>query len=219
VTSTPPHDTPGTSRSGRPPKVAVADIIDIALEMFGTRGLRGTSIGAVAERAGLTDSGVLHYFPNKEALIDAVVERAVEEQTSQMRALVAPGGLDAIKRMAAWGEIVQDTPELVALQVILSSEAILEDSSVAPHVVRRYAAIHDLAAGLIREGIARGEIRPDVDADWEASATVAYLDGIRLQWFYSGRQLPIADHVRHYFDLLVDRLRGEESGQESASAT
>ena len=206
MTSKPADPTAKPARTGRPPSVAVAEILDIAVELFGARGLRGTSIGAVAERLGLTDSGVLHYFPTKDALIDAAVDRALERQTSQMRALVEPGGLEAIKQMAEWGAIVEETPELVALQVILSSEAILENSTVAQQVKRRYAAIHELAAGLIRQGIDRGEIRADTDADWEASAIIAYLDGIRLQWFYSNRQLPIAQAVRHYFELLVDRI-------------
>ena len=206
MTSKPADPTAKPARTGRPPSVAVAEILDIAVELFGARGLRGTSIGAVAERLGLTDSGVLHYFPTKDALIDAAVDRALERQTSQMRALVEPGGLEAIKRMSEWGAIVEETPELVALQVILSSEAILEDSTVAQQVKCRYAAVHELAAGLIRQGIDRGEIRADTDADWEASAIIAYLDGIRLQWLYSNRQLPIAQAVRHYFELLVDRI-------------
>ena len=206
MNSKPPDPTAKPARTGRPPSVAVAEILDIAVELFGARGLRGTSIGAVAERLGLTDSGVLHYFPTKDALIDAVVDRALERQTSQMRALVEPGGLEAIQRMSEWGAIVEETPELVALQVILSSEAILENSTVAQQVKRRYTAVHDLAAGLIRQGIDRGEIRADIDADWEASAIIAYLDGIRLQWLYSNRQLPIAQAVRHYFELLVDRI-------------
>jgi hypothetical protein len=33
--------------------------------------------------------------------------------------------------------------------------------------------------GLIQEGIDNGDIRSDIDADWEASALVAFLDGIR----------------------------------------
>jgi hypothetical protein len=108
--------------------------------------------------------------------------------------------------MAAWGEVMEQTPELVALSILLSSEAILEDATVREYVVARYAGVHDVAIGLIREGIERGEIRRDVDADWEAGALIAYLDGIRLQWFYSDRQLPIANAVRQYVALLVERL-------------
>jgi AcrR family transcriptional regulator len=193
-------------KPGRPPKVAVSEIIDVAVELFGTRGVRGTSIAAVAARLGLTDAGVHHYFPTKRALVEAVIERALALQMDQMQAIVAPGGLAAFKGFREWGAVVEKTPELVALQVILSSDAILTDSIVRKQIVRRYTAVHDLATGLIREGMQRGEIRRDIDAGWEASALIAYLDGIRLQWFYSRRQLPLAETVRHYVDLVVDRL-------------
>lgn len=206
------------ARLGRPPRLAVADIVDIAIELFGSRGLRGTSIAAVADRAGLTDAGLLHHFPSKAALIDAVVERSAQLQAERMRELVAPGGLDALRRMAAWGEVVEQTPELAAVQVVLSADAILKDSPVRDTIERRYAAVHDLAAALIREGIDRGQIRPDVDADWEARSLVAFLDGIRLQWFYSGRQLPIADLTRRYFEALVARVSQPRQGSARLDA-
>jgi AcrR family transcriptional regulator len=195
-----------SGKTGRPARVAVDDIIDVALEIFGARGLRGTTIGAIAKRLGLTDAGVMHYFQTKGALIDAVLERAAQQQAHQLKSLVEPGGLEALRRFAAWGEVVEQTPELTAFQIMLSAEAILDDSPVGDWVVRRYAAVHDFAAGLVHEGIERGEIRPDVDADWEASALVAFLDGIRLQWFYSGRELPIDRAVRRYVELLVERI-------------
>jgi AcrR family transcriptional regulator len=186
--------------------VAVADILDIALELFAARGIRGTSIAAIAARFGITDGAILHHFPTKNALIEAVLERAAERQVDQMTAFVEPGGLDAIKAMSAWGSVVEETPELTAFSIVLSAEGILDDSPIRDWEQRRYAAILDLAAGLIREGIERGEIRPEVDAEWEASALIAFLDGIRLQWFYSDRRLPLADAVRRYFDQLVERL-------------
>jgi hypothetical protein len=127
-------------------------------------------------------------------------------QTRIMQELIRPGGLQAIEALGAWGEILEQTPELVALQILLSSEAILEDATIREYMLARYAGVHDVAVGLIREGIERGEIRVDVDVEWEAAALIAYLDGIRLQWLYSNRQLPIAEAVRKYVALLVERL-------------
>lgn len=203
---------PVTRKPGRPPKVAIDEILDVALEMFGARGIRGTSIAAIARRFGITDGGVLHHFPTKNALVDAVLERAAERQVAQMKAFVEPGGLEAIKAMSAWGSVIEETPDLTAFQIVLSAEAILDESPVRAWVLRRYAAVHDLAAGLIREGIEHGDIRPDVDADWEASALIAFLDGIRLQWFYTDGRLPLAETVRRYFEGLVERLTVDAPG-------
>jgi hypothetical protein len=71
---------------------------------------------------------------------------------------------------------------------------------------RDHALGLDAADRLGSKRVDRGEIRPEVDADWEASALVAYLDGIRLQLFYSGNRLSLDAAVQRYFDLLVERL-------------
>ncbi|GAP50590.1 transcriptional regulator [Streptomyces azureus] len=41
--------------------------------MIAERGHRGASLAAVAERVGLTQEGLLHHFPTKEALLVAVL--------------------------------------------------------------------------------------------------------------------------------------------------
>lgn len=191
---------------GRPPKTTIGDIIDAAIELFGSRGFKGTTIAAIAERVGLTDAGVLHHFPTKSVLIEAALERGLLLQTTRMRELLEPGGLEAIRRMRDWGSIVEESPELSSLQIVMSTEGIASDSPVRDYVQQRYTNLHDLIVGLIKQGVDRGEIRPEADADWEASALVAYLDGIRLQWFYADNRLSIKTAVQHYFDLLVERL-------------
>jgi len=191
---------------GRPPKTTIGDIIDAAIELFGSRGFKGTTIAAIAERVGLTDAGVLHHFPTKAALIEAALERGLLLQTTRMQELLAPGGLEAIRKMREWGSVMEASPELSSLQIVMSTEGIAPESPVRDYVLQRYTNLHDLIVGLIRQGVERGEIRQGVDADWEASALVAYLDGIRLQYFYSADRLSLTRSVQHYFDLLVERL-------------
>lgn len=42
-----------------------ADILRATLEVIAERGYRGTTLGGVAERVGLTQQGLLHYFPSR----------------------------------------------------------------------------------------------------------------------------------------------------------
>lgn len=201
--------------AGRPPKVAVEDILDVAVELFGARGIRGTSIAAIASRFGLTDAGLLHHFPTKSSLIDAALERAAERQVAHLTALVEPGGLKAIRALGEWGAIVESDPDLTAFSIVLSTEGLFEDSLVHDWEQRRYESIRRLGVALVQEGIEKGEIRPDADAELEASAMIAFLDGIRLQWFYTDKRLPLADIVRRYFDQIAERL-AREPGDRSA---
>jgi TetR/AcrR family transcriptional regulator, cholesterol catabolism regulator len=49
--------------------------VDTALEAFAARGFEGTSVKDLAAAAGVTQGLLYHYFPSKEALLDAALER------------------------------------------------------------------------------------------------------------------------------------------------
>ncbi len=49
--------------------------IDTALAVFAAQGFDGTSVKDLAEAAGATQGLLYHYFPSKEALLEAALER------------------------------------------------------------------------------------------------------------------------------------------------
>jgi TetR/AcrR family transcriptional regulator len=50
----------------------------IALEQFAATGFRGTSLGSIAQVAGLSKSSVLYHYASKEALLEVAVQPAVD---------------------------------------------------------------------------------------------------------------------------------------------
>src|SRR3954470_17850474 len=61
----------------RLPKERPAQIVEAALEAFGERGLAGARLEDIARRAGVAKGTIYSYFPNKEALFQAVIRRTV----------------------------------------------------------------------------------------------------------------------------------------------
>lgn len=51
------------------------EIVDHAAELFARHGYRDTSVQRIADAAGYSKTGLLHRFPSKEALRDAVLAR------------------------------------------------------------------------------------------------------------------------------------------------
>lgn len=184
-------------------------IVDAAIDLFARRGYEHTSIAAIGDRVGLTDAGVLYHYHNKMELFDAVVQRFVGLQADTFRTMVAPGGLQAIENLASWGAVMESHPDLLALQIVLNAEAIAPDAELHGYWASRHAALLDLLAEIFRQGIRRGEIRSDIDPDYEARALTAHLDGARLQWFYSDHVLLIAASFETYIGHLVDRIAVE----------
>jgi AcrR family transcriptional regulator len=68
-------------------------ILDAALAAFGTRGYEATSLDALAAELGVRKQTILYYFPSKDALLDAVIDRAGGELSEVVeRALAGAGG-------------------------------------------------------------------------------------------------------------------------------
>src|SRR5947208_13272812 len=56
-----------------------AQIVAVAYRHIAERGLEGLRFADVARDAGINNATLLYYFPNKEALVQAVVQRLMHE--------------------------------------------------------------------------------------------------------------------------------------------
>ena len=54
-------------------------ILSAAAKLFGENGFHGSSMAELAKRAGMSVGHIYHYFENKDAIIEALVDREIEE--------------------------------------------------------------------------------------------------------------------------------------------
>jgi TetR/AcrR family transcriptional regulator, tetracycline repressor protein len=64
--------------SGRPPTIRVEDVVEGATALAARVGLEGVTMGQVANELGVTTTALYHYVPSKQALIDLVVDAALD---------------------------------------------------------------------------------------------------------------------------------------------
>jgi AcrR family transcriptional regulator len=201
-------------RRGRPPRVSREEIVAAAISLFARRGYRGTTVAAIAEAVGVTDASVLHYFENKSAILDASLEDD-GVATQELLAMLEPGGVETLRRLAGWGARMEANPETTRLQLVLSAEALMEGAELHERYVTRISYLRRNVSKAIQRGIDAGEIRADADALHEATALIAFLDGIRLQWFYTGGDLSLDEQCRAFFDDLLERIAVPARGARS----
>lgn len=141
--------------------------MDVARRHFTERGFKGTTLDAIAEEARCAKGALYLEFADKETLLRAVVEEtfaAIRRSfAEEVMAIASPlQRLGETLRFAyrqyarepLFGRLMREDPELRALG--LGSR---EDDGRAAR-----AQIEQLS-GWVDEGVARGEIRPDVDRD------------------------------------------------------
>jgi AcrR family transcriptional regulator len=187
-------------------------ILDAASALFAEKGSRGTSIAAVAERAGVTDAGVLYHFNTKKDLLLAVLERfdTSVERGLQDHHLTA---IDLIRSTREWGAGMEEVPEIQSLLIMLSAEHLKERGPARTYIQRRYRRIVERYTRAFAEAAEAGDLRADLDPLAEASSLIAHLDGIRFQWFLLDGQISMAKSVRTYVDAALARLAPERVGR------
>ncbi|WEH13072.1 TetR/AcrR family transcriptional regulator [Streptomyces sp. VNUA24] len=152
-------------------------ILRAALEVYSEQGERGSSLKEIADRVGMSQAGVLHYFDSREELLLAVLAERDALDTEATIDVMSPG--EAVARTVDHNA---QQPGLVDLFVTLSAAA--SDPAHPAHAFfkRRYT---DLSAR-IQDGLDHGQqqerVRGDVDSALMARLLLAVSDGIQLQW-------------------------------------
>lgn len=91
-----------SARDGARPRVGATRerILDAALVAWGTRGYEAVSLDALAGSLGLAKQSILYWFPSKEVLLDALIERSAGELAQALQAALDGAG-DGWQRVEA----------------------------------------------------------------------------------------------------------------------
>jgi len=187
--------------SQRRSQVTVTAILDAAARVFEERGFEAGTTNHVAERAGVSIGSLYEYFPNKDAMVVAVVERELEREGSRLLAILEPAATerDLAAQLRAFVEmLVELHGRRPALHRILFDQA--EHPPAAHACVLRFeeSLAHALAASL------RG-VRPSLrDPDTTAHLIVQTTESLAHRFVLRGiHDLGRADFVRELTRLLV----------------
>jgi AcrR family transcriptional regulator len=178
------------------------EILNAAVEVFSAAGFHKGSLRDVAQRTGLSQAGVLHHFPSKHHLVEAVLTWRDEE--SRLRVGGHDTGLDRLRALIDLVEYNQrKTPELAELYATLSAEATTPDHPVHGYFTARYAFVVGFTRGAFEDAAAAGQLRPEVDPLGAARGIVAIMDGLQIQWLYDRESVDMAAEVRRYVQSLL----------------
>ena len=134
-------------------------ILDTALDSFGTRGLDGTSLDALARELGLRKQSILYHFKSKNALFGEVVDEAANRFIEELDQVV---GTDDV-----W-EQVEGTVRVVFRLAVqrpallgLLREASRPGSTVAVQLSSRLSVYIEAAQASLEEALEDGRVAGD----------------------------------------------------------
>jgi AcrR family transcriptional regulator len=197
-----------------------AAIIAAAHDEFVENGFDGARIAGIARRAGLAEGTLYLYFKNKSALLGAVVGAFYDRLTAGAAEGVAarPGTEDRLAFLARhhlqsclqeWAILALAMPALYRAGNYRSSEYFGFN--------RSYVAVFD---GVVREGIARGEVRNDLPLHLMRDLFYGTLEhAVRTIMVREQATRPEAKEIERLSGSIMDMVRPAYGLQPGLSST
>jgi TetR/AcrR family fatty acid metabolism transcriptional regulator len=139
-------------------------IIEAATEVFARRGVHGTRVADIAERAGIAYGLVYHHFRNKEEILSAIFAERWAQYVAYLEELArtpAPFRERMRRLIHFWVETYRQDNDLMTVMIneITRSYEFLES-----HDITAVLVAFDPIERIIVEGRDNGEVRADLDA-------------------------------------------------------
>ena len=142
----------------------VTELLDVAERLFNERGYGGTTTAALADAAGVAQNGVYWYFPSKDHLFVAVLDRMLDRLVADMARVSRRPLVDQVLFTIDRLEQTQNLGAAVAERARTSDVA---------------AAFRDRMSATLRAALIAAVARetPEVDHDLVADAILAVANG------------------------------------------
>ncbi|GAA2974297.1 AcrR family transcriptional regulator [Microbacterium terrae] len=175
------------------------EILTVALRVVAEKGYNRATIRELAEAAGLSKTGLLHHFGSKEELFAEILRRRDQSDEAQMQSGVTEG---SAPQLADLPRISASVPGLVQLYTRFSAEASDPEHSAHAFFRDRYERARRRSQEVLEGFRADGRLPESVDPARAATALVALLDGIQLQWLYDPESIDMVDEVQYFLAQL-----------------
>lgn len=166
-------------------------------------GYRGSSLGRIAKRAGISQSGLLHHFPTKQELLAAVIDaRTADHLDDYLAARDADADLGFLTGMVALIRRSAREVELTRLFTVVIAEATSPSHPAHEWAIERYVGVNANVAEALAGAQRRGLLRHDFVPDTVAATLLAAMDGLLLRHLLT----PDDFHVDDAFAALAGQV-------------
>ena len=140
------------------------EILDTATAVFAEKGIVGTTVRDISERAGILSGSLYHHFASKEEMIAEILAPVVQSQVDAFDRIVAQtDDPTEILRRGIAAAIAQTAANPEVARILQQDEHHIRDLPGLDEVVRQRRAIRDRIEAVIDNGITTGQFRSDAD--------------------------------------------------------
>lgn len=186
------------------------EILDVAEQLFGTKGFDNTSTNDILNEIGIARGTLYYHFKSKEEILDAMIDRMIRRLARKAEKIVSQKDVPVLQRLTMMMLALNaggDKFEHEILEQVHKPQNALMHQKMQE---RMLSGITPLIAALIKEGIAQGVCRTDYPEE-VAEMTFLYANTIfddLMEYSEEEKQKKIAAFI-YNLERLLEMKRGD----------
>ena len=183
-------------------------IIEAAMNLIASRGLKGLNVAGIADRIGLVPSAIYRHFKSKDDVLDMILDFIQEKLLTNIRITCKETSepMDRLQRILK--RHVETLRENQAIPRVLFTEDVFTGNPKRRN--RVYEIINGYLDGLdeiIRDGQRKGQIRSDIDSETVALMLLGMIQPGAILWFLSDGKFDISKQSEKNWNVFREVIR------------
>ena len=140
-------------------------ILDALQTLLGDKNIQNISVSETAQTAGIGKGSIYYYFPSKDSIVDALVERNYEKPLETAKNLAKQTSISPFTRMAMIFQACRNSSTEFRAQDETKTSDAKEDAFIRQKYMKHLISeMKPVLTEIIRQGIEQGEIHFDYPA-------------------------------------------------------
>lgn len=197
------------------------DILDAAVEIFGSKGFAGGTLQEIADQVGMTHAGILHHFGSKDQLLIEVLQHRDETDVADLEEQHIPDGMPLFRHLVRTAFVNAHRAGIVQAYAVLSAESVTDDHPGRAFFEKRYSTLRSEVAHAFEVVCAERGIVEPATVGLASASILAVMDGLQVQWLLDADAVDLARASEFAIEAIVSAVLAPQPSPlaESASST
>ena len=189
-------------------EVRQEQIVEAAMNLIASRGLKGLSMAALANRIGLVPSAIYRHFKSKDDIVDVMLGVIRERLLTNIRITCKETSEPMERLQSILKRHVETLRENRAIPRIIFSEDVFTGNP------KRRNKVYGIVVGyledlneIIRDGQEKGQIRSDMDSKTVALMFLGMIQPGAILWFLSDGKFDISKQSEKNWNVFRKAIR------------
>lgn len=182
------------------------EILDAAVEIFGSKGFTGGTLQEIADQVGMTHAGILHHFGSKHELLLEVLQHRDETDVADLEEQHIPDGMPLFRHLVRTAFVNAHRAGIVQAYVVLSAESVTDDHPGREFFQQRYTTLRSEVAHAFAVVCAERGITEPETVGLASASILAVMDGLQVQWLLAPDAVDLAHASQFAIESIVSAV-------------